>query len=159
MNLFRLYRKLRASDDFRERDRLLMKLQGKSAFTEDDINEVFSCKRMGYHSNTGAVKLTMRAFGVQDLGDKIRLLRRLNGVGIVAASALLMFQNPFKYAELNHKTWAQLKRKHGFTGSEKDHKSEFGVGEYRDYLDVLSSLAAEYGMTVAEVEFVLSNMG
>jgi len=159
MNMFRAFQQLRSSDVFKERNRLLSKLQGRSAFTEEDINEVFAYRKLGYHSNSEAVKVTEKAFDAQELGDKLRLLKRLNGVGMMVASSILMFQSPYRYAEINHKTWNYLRRNHGLAGSDKDHKSDFAVGEYQSYLEALSLLAGEFGMNVSEVEFVINSTG
>lgn len=158
MNLYRLFNNLRSEGTLRARDDLIARLQGKESFTEDDLNEVFAYKRMDYHSNPDARRYTSAAFAARELGEKLRLLKRLNGVGTVTASAILMFQNPYKYAEISHKAWSQLRRRHAFSGADKDHRSDYGVGEYREYLEALVHLANEYGIGVADVEFVFSNV-
>ncbi len=159
MNLYRRFMELRKTEDYMLRQNLIGKMRGKSRFTEEDVNEILAYKRLPYHSNTQAGKYTSMAFESSTLGDKLRLLKRLNGVGSVTASTILMAQNPFRYAEINHKAWDQLRRNHGFTGGDKDHRSDFSVGEYREYLEVLASLAKEHGMAVADAEYVLTNHG
>jgi hypothetical protein len=157
MNLFRKFNQLKHGEEYRARARLLEKLGGKHSFSEDEVNEVFAYKRMAYHNNPDSKKLTQKAFSTPDLAERFRLLRRLNGVGIILASTLMMFQNPHKYAEVNHVSWSALRREFGFKSSEKDERSDYGIQDYTAYMDALKSIADEYGMNVSDVEYVLSS--
>jgi hypothetical protein len=156
MNLFRLFNQQKKDESYRARSRILSKLQGRDSFNEDEVNEIFAYKRIEYHSNPDTRKITGKIFSSQDLGEKFRLLRRLNGVGVILASTILMFQNPHKYAELDPKCWMILRRDFGFKGAEKDHRSDYGIPEYISYLEALKPLADEYGMNVSDVAYVMS---
>ncbi|MBD3388028.1 MAG: hypothetical protein GF416_03175 [Candidatus Altiarchaeales archaeon] len=158
MNLYRMLRNLRKSPDNVERDRLMARLNGRRYFTEDELNEIFSYRRLGYHHNANAVEITTKAFEPDSsLGDGIRVLKRLNGVDMASASLILSFQNPFSYAELDSRAWNKLRKYHGFKGVEKDFKSDFSTVEYGKYLEALKLIAEDYGMRVADVQFVLAS--
>jgi hypothetical protein len=159
MNLFRLFNQLKREDAYKGKARLVSNLQGKPEFTEDEVNEVFAYKRMEYHSNPDARKITQKAFASADLGEKFRLLRRLNGVGMTVASTLIMFQNPHRYAEINAHAWNVLKKDFGFKGSDKDGHSDYSVQDYQSYMDALAALADEHGMNVGDVEYTVSQAG
>jgi hypothetical protein len=150
---------MKANDGFRIREKLLSKLKDREYFTEDEVNEIFTYKGMEHHANQDARKITEKVFASQDMGEKFRLLKRLNGVGIVMASNILMFQNPHKFAETNHISWNILASSFGLKAPEKDARSDYSVQEVEIYLTSLKSLSDEYGMNVADVEYVLSHAG
>jgi hypothetical protein len=157
MNLFRLFNQMRGDEEFKVRIKLLDKLKNSEYFTEEDVNGIFVYKKMEYHSNQDAKKITAKVFSSQDLGEKFRLLKRLNGVGIVMASNILMFQNPRRYAEINHISWNILIEGFNFKESEKECRSDYSIQEYEHYLSALKFLADEYGMNVGDVEYALSH--
>jgi hypothetical protein len=156
MNLFRVFNQMKADECFRVRSKLIGRLQGRTCFTEEDINEILAYKGLEQHSNPDAKRITDKAFETPDLGEKFRLLKRLNGVGVILASTILTFQNPHKYAELDVNTWNQLRVNCGFKAAEKDTHSDYGIPEYLSYIDMLKSLADEYGMNPTDVQYVLS---
>jgi len=157
MNLFRILSLMKKDDEYRTREKFLTKLAGREYLSEEEVNELFSYKHLEYHANPDARKITQKAFASSDLGEKFRLLRRLNGVGVIMTSTILMFQNPNRYAELNPVCWNSLIRNFGFKASEKDGRSDYGIPEYTTYLEAIKSIADEYGMKIGEVEYVLSH--
>jgi hypothetical protein len=158
VNLFRLLNQLKGDDEFRIRVKLLSRLKDRDCFNEDDINDIFSYKGMEHHPNPDAKKITQKVFASVDVGEKFRLLRRLNGVGLIMASNILMFQNPLRYAEASHVSWNVLVGNYGLKAPEKDERSDFSLQEYETFLNVLKSLANEFGMNVGDVEYVLSHV-
>ncbi len=157
MNLYRLFNLLRSGESFKVRTRLLGRLQGKNFYSEDELNELFAYKHIEYRPNPDCKKISEKVFATSDLGEKFRLLRRLNGVGIIMASTILTFQNPHKYAELDPKIWNLLISDFGFKAQAKDERSDYSLPEYLGYIELLKSLANEYGMNTADVAFVLSS--
>ncbi|MFH1055810.1 MAG: hypothetical protein V1744_06945 [Candidatus Altiarchaeota archaeon] len=156
MNLFRLFNDLKKTEEFRARGKILSKLSGKQSFSEEEINEIFAYKKLEGHSNPEASKITRKAFETKDVAEKFRMLKRLNGVNTLTASTILMFQNQFRYAEINIKTWGVLKREYGFKAPDKDVRSDYSLQEYMGYLEILSSIAAEYGMNLSDIEHVIN---
>ncbi|MFH0862210.1 MAG: hypothetical protein V1875_04190 [Candidatus Altiarchaeota archaeon] len=159
MNLYRLFNLVKSEEPFRARSRLMNKLSGKGGLTEDELNELFAYKHVEYHSNPDVRKITEKVFATSDLGEKFRLLRRLNGVGLLMASTILTYQNPHKYAEIDPSVWNMLIRDFGFKVQEKGDHSDYSIPEYLSYLEILKSLADEYGMNTSDVAFVLSMPG
>ncbi|MBD3261790.1 MAG: hypothetical protein GF334_09030, partial [Candidatus Altiarchaeales archaeon] len=127
-NLYREFHKLRGHPILRRRESLYSELSGKPHLTDEDLMRVFEYKGLGQTHNPYVQRYTQKAFNLESLEDKIQSLKRLSGVGIVTASAILMFQNPYKFAELNHLVWERLKKLYGFEGTPKDKKSDYGIG-------------------------------
>lgn len=156
-NLYRIIKKNRGHPKLRRRDTLMRELEGKDHFTGEDLTKIFSYKGIAQtHHNRFIEKYTNRAFTAEDLETAIASLKKLNGVGMVMASTILSLQNPYKYAELSHGVWEKLQDEYGLEGSRKDHRSDYGIGEYETYLSLLKKLGDEYGMKLTDVEFVVS---
>ena len=156
MNLYRLFNDIKKSEDYTVRSKLISELQGKSAFSEEEVAAVFAYKGLEFKSQAEVEKVTRKAFESRDLAERFRLLKRINGVTTLLASTLLMFQNQYRYAEINIKTWALLKREYGFKAPDKDIRSDYALNEYLEYLAMLSSIAAEYGMNLSDVEYIIN---
>jgi len=155
-NLYRVFNKNKSHKKLRERDSIIRNLEGKKYFTKDDLEKLFEYKGVTHpHSNRFVKKYTQKAFESDDLEQKIRSLKRLNGVGMVMASTILTMQNPYRFAELDHMVWDTLQTDYSLEGTEKDHRSDYGIGEYERYMDILRNLGEEYGMKASDVEFVL----
>lgn len=158
MNLYRLFYINKKDGRLLRRDKLFEVLNGKDRFSLDDVNEIRHYRGLppveGMRSLTVG-EATRKAFSARDMYTKFRSLTRLRGVGTVIASYVLAFQNPFKYAGVNHNVWNTLVREYSFNAEEKNAEDDFSAQEYEQYINVISSLAVEYGMKPADVEFVL----
>ena len=158
MNLYRLFYINKRDSRLLRRDKLLDALNGRNRFMLDDLNEIRHFRGLppieGMRSLTVG-EATRKAFINKDLYAKFRSLTRLRGVGTVIASYILSFQNPYKYAGINHRVWNTLIEDFAFDAEEKNPEDEFSPQEYEQYLRMMSSLAVEYGMKPADVEFVL----
>jgi len=156
MNLYRLFNDIKKSEDYQLRSKLISNLQGKSAYSEEDIAAIFAYKGLEFKSQAEVEKITRKAFETRDLAERFRLLKRITGVTTLMASTIIMFQNPYRYAEINIKTWALLKREYGFKAPDKDIRSDYALNEYLGYLGGLSSIAAEYGMNISDIEYIIN---
>ncbi|MFH1403672.1 MAG: hypothetical protein ABIH11_05320 [Candidatus Altiarchaeota archaeon] len=150
--------KLRHNKAYLDRESLIMRLQGKSYFTDDELNEIMRYRKVPHHTNQGSVNMTAKAFNAGSLEQKIKLLKKLNGVGMTVASTILMFNNPYKYVELNHEVWNLLQRNYGLSGSEKGGGSDYSLSELEKYIEVVMSLSEEYGMKPSDTLFTLSEL-
>jgi hypothetical protein len=149
---------MRKDEDYLLRSKLLKKLGCRDFITEEELNEVFSYNHLEYHANPDTKKVTQKVFSSSDLGEKFRLLKRLNGVGVIVATSVLMFQNPHKYAELSPACWNNLIKYCGLQAQAKDGRSDYNIPEYLNYLEVLKSVSNEFGMNVGDTQYVLSKI-
>jgi len=154
-NLYRLFHKLKGHPDVRRREALFHDLAGKTGFSSGDVERVLEYRHLPFHHNPHISRYAEKAFHSEDLGAAVKLLRRIPGVGMAVASSLLMFHNPYKYAELDHESWRVLREEYGFEGTGKDTKSDYGLPEYERYLEAIRKLAEEHGMRVADVQLTL----
>ncbi len=154
MNLFRQYRQLKDSKQYHERVKLSERFMGKRELTEKDMEAVFEYIGAKPHRHLKADEITRLAFTSDSITEKIRHLKRL-GIDVVGATTILMLQNPQKYAVADYKVWNRLLKERLMDGVEKESKSDYTEQEYKNYLSVLETIAIEYGMGVADVEYVL----
>ena len=106
-----------------------------SVNTEDDIRTI-----------------TAKAFAVSDpdkdieADRRIRVLRKLRGVGLPVASAILALACPDDYAVIDFRVWRQV------FGEDK---RTFTLGDYKRYLAAIRPLAKELGWPVQEVDLAI----
>jgi uncharacterized protein YlbG (UPF0298 family) len=156
VNLYRILSAEKHSHEYREREKLIINLQNKDYFNDSELRAVMNYKGGSIHTNQEAVKYTSLAFKTEDLDQKIKYLRKLNGVGMITASTIMMVHDPYNYAELNYHAWNLLQRNYGLGGSEKDGNSDYSVTEYKKYLEMVKSLSNEYGMKPSDIVYILS---
>ena len=157
MNLFKVFKEHQLSPEYRRRVELIEKLSGKPSLTEEEIKEVLKFTKIAQEvRNLDAYEITSKAFKEPTLAEKIKTLRRLHGVGMIAASAILAFQNPYKYAIINPNAVSLLQKHYGLPIVHKERRGEYNMDEYARYLDKVLAIAEEYGMKPFDIEFSLS---
>ncbi|MFH1835501.1 MAG: hypothetical protein ABH851_04865 [Methanobacteriota archaeon] len=159
MNLYRLLYVNKLNPKLVNRERLIERLINAKEFNIAELNKIRSFRGMDALEDSKVLDvrtLTRKAFSAKDLETKLRSLMRIKGVGIILATEILAFQNPYKYAAISHRVWNTLVADFGFEGEEKDLKKDFGQKEYELYISRISHLADEYGMKPADAEFVLN---
>ncbi|HHQ45453.1 MAG TPA: hypothetical protein ENN13_04890 [Candidatus Altiarchaeales archaeon] len=155
-NLYRIFQKNRHNPTLVERESLIRNISGKKSMNAEDLRAILEYKGLPEHTARSLIeKYTQQAFQEESLEEKIKNLRRLNGVGVVAASTILSIQNPYKHAELDHDTWETLKKEYGMESTGKDKKSDYGVKEYLRYNSLIQQIAEEHGMRMSDVQFTL----
>lgn len=157
MNIYRIFYNHRHDEIVVKRDKLLDRLQKKRSFTDEDILEIMKFKGVGPkedYKNVNSMRVTSEAFIEPDLNKKMMILRRLRGVGMVMASAILSFQNPYEYASIDTPTWNLLVRRFGFNADEKK-GVDYSIKEYQNYMQEIKAIANEYGMKPVDVELTL----
>lgn len=158
MNFYRVFYRNKHHELLKERDKLFEALSNKQEFSDADIKAIMDFKGIGHkddYKNSNAVIVTKNAFRAPKLEDKFMVLKRLRGVGMVMASAILMFQNPYKYAIIDSHAWNLLVKNHEFEADPKKAGGDYTVKEYETYMNKLKELSDEYGMKPADVEFTL----
>jgi len=159
LNLYRLFYQNKHDDVAVRREQLFLEVSGKHSIGEQHLMEILSNEGITLAEDFGhssVRNVTKKAFTTDNLEEKILALRRIRGVGFVAATAILSYQNPFKYAKIDNHTYNQLVKNFDFPLPEKDKAGEFSAREYETYLNALRALADEYGMKPPDVEFVLN---
>jgi len=157
MNLFKIFKEHQLSPEYVKRREMLEKLQGKSSYSEADLKEIFKFTKIPQDpKNPEAYDLTSKAFAESMLNEKIRTLKRLHGVGMIIATAILSFQNPYKYAMLNPTAFSVLRKHYSLPLVHKEHKGEYSLEDYARYMQKVEMLAEEFGMKPFDVEFALS---
>jgi len=161
MNLYRLLYVNKLNPKLVSRERLIEKLINAKEFNVAELNEIRSYRGMDALEDSKVLdvrSLTRKAFSAKDLATKLRSLMRIKGVGIILATEILAFQNPYKYAAISHRVWNTLVADFGFNAEEKELGKDFGQKEYELYVSHISNLADGYGMKPADAEFVLNNI-
>ena len=160
MNLYRLLFVNKHDSKLIHRDKLYELLNNATEFTNSDLNQIRSYRGLESQTDSKLIDvrtLSKKGFAATDLNLKFRSLMRIKGVGKILASEMLAFQNPYKCAAISHKVWNRLVQEFGFETEEKEKDDDFSVKDYVIYLKQIQSLASEYGMKPADVEFVLDN--
>jgi len=156
MNLFRVFKDNQTSPEYARRKTLLEKLQGKASFSEEELKEIFKFNKiMAENKNPEAYDMTSQAFREPVLAEKIRALKRLHGVGIIMASTILAFQNPYKYVIMNPAAVSILQKHYGLPVVHKEKRGEYSTEDYARYLEKAAALAEEFGMKPFDIEFAL----
>jgi len=155
MNIYRVFKALKSQKEYWIRHKLSTRLQGKIRYSEDDLNNVLAYLGLDSQINRDCSDLTKKAIINLSFTEKFRILKKLKGFDFRSSAALLSFHNPRKYAEVNPNSWNRLVKYHGFHGLEKDKKSEYNIEEYKNFLEFLSSVAHDVGMSLADTEYAL----
>jgi len=158
MNLYRILLRNKRNEQLTYREKLVSTYQGRESLTKQEIVSILSAEGITIKDDFGVHDpklVTRKAFKAERLDEKIRMLRQLRGVGFIAASAILSYQDPYRFAKIDHSVWKQLVRNFGFNAPEKESTEEFTVHDYELYLPVIKQLADEYGMRPIDAEFVI----
>jgi hypothetical protein len=126
--------------------------------SEENVREILKFADIEYPENPETKRVTLKAFAISDIQEKFKHLKRLEGLDLKASTVLLMYHNPNKYAQLTHDCWNNLVEYHGFNYSKKEIHSDYGIPEYMAYLNFLNEAAQEYGMSLSDIEYVISRM-
>ncbi|MBU0762788.1 MAG: hypothetical protein KKD39_07150 [Candidatus Altiarchaeota archaeon] len=153
MNVYRVFKALKSKETYWVRHRLLTKLQGKIRYSESDLNEILTYLGREAEVNKESEELTHKAIVSPGLSEKFRILKKLKGFDFRASACLLSFHNPRQYAEVNSTSWNRMVKYHGFDALEKDKNSEYNLEEYKNYLEFLTLLAHDFGMSLADTEY------
>lgn len=158
MNLYKILHQNRHDPIMVKRHRLSSEISGKPFIDENQLTAILRSEGLEVPKDFGynlVTETTRKAFSAASLGDKINTLRKLHGIGFVAATAVLSYSNPFKYAKADERVYNQLNRNFSFKLPERDSKSEFNIREYQAYINALKALADHHGMKLPDAEYVL----
>jgi thermostable 8-oxoguanine DNA glycosylase len=129
------------NQDFLSKEQILKILMWKSprpkhlyySNSEEDVNEI-----------------TYHAFKTDNDSLKIHILTALKGVSYPAASAILMFHNPTKFAVIDIRVWRQLYKAKLVDSNPTG--QNFSLKECELFYQVIRKLASEMNLTARQVE-------
>jgi hypothetical protein len=105
------------------------------------------------NSEKRIIKITKSAFAVRSEQNKLEMLRKLKGVSVPMASAILTLTNPKRYGVIDIRVWQLLyklkmvKSKPGGVG--------FNFKQWNEYLIILRYYARKYSVDARNIERTL----
>jgi hypothetical protein len=157
MNLYKIFDLNRHNQVIAKRTRLFREISGKPQLEDAQLKEILGNEGFKVPSDFGynlVTETTRKAFAAVSLDDKIKTLRKMREIGFAQATAVLSYNNPFKYARASERAYEQLSKE--FKLPERDPKSEFNVREYEAYLGALKAVADRAGLKLPDAEYILS---
>ncbi len=95
-------------------------------------------------------EITSLAFATKNESLRIHILTALTGVRIPAASAILMFYDPTKYAVIDIKVWKQLYKAKLVDTNPAG--TDFKLNEWDKFLNIVRGLSKEMNYTTRQIE-------
>lgn len=97
------------------------------------------------------IEVTRLAYQMRDDLSKLQTLRRLNGVGVAVASAILYFMEPHRYAIFDYHVRNALNKRHCWNRGEKDYTKQ----AWLEYVSITRRLAGRIGVDLRTLEKAL----
>jgi len=150
------------TNELKEYFRKLKEIRNPIFIDSNDFERILRWKLRGQYNrnirhirknNNEVIKeITKHAFSVsctnneKEIEEKIKILRKLDGVGVGVASAILALIFPEKYCVIDFRGWEYI------FGEEK---RTFTVSEYIKYLKEIKNIADKIGLTPQETDLAV----